>query len=152
MRLLFCLLILTAPCWAQVIEFGVEPPDAEVYRVADNGSQTLLGLANRPVKLVRSDLPDAVVLLFRRPGWQDAMVQVRKRDLEGDHYPVRARAVCLNPGRTLSDRGHQFLYATSACLPWLGAIVLVTALLGVGQKAMARRQGHGAPRPLGSSK
>ncbi len=152
MRLLFWLLILTAPCWAQAIEFGVEPPDAEVYRLHDDGSQTLLGLANRPVKLVRTELPDKVVLLFRRPGWQDAMVQVRKRDLQGDRYPVRARAVCLNPGRTLSDRGQQFLYATSSCLPWIGAIVLVTALLGVGQKAMARRQGKSAPGPLGSAR
>lgn len=147
MRFLLGLLVLTAACWAQgpSIEFACEPPDTQVYR--QDG--TLLGQANQPVPFPRSGLPEELVLVFKRPGWVPAERTVKRKDLEGPRYPAKGRGICLIPGISLQDRAHQFWFAASACLPWIGVIVVITALLGIGQKAMEKRQKL-PPRPLGS--
>jgi len=148
MRLLVCLLLLIAPAWAQVIEFACEPGDAQIYRV-DQGRETLLGMANRPVSFRRDQLPDKLILLYRRPGWLDATVEVKRRDLEHPRYPANGRALCLTPGISLRDRGYQFWFAASTCLPWIAAVVAITTVLSVAQKVVMDRQKR-PPQPLGS--
>ena len=87
--------------------------------------------------------------ILARRGRVLAAVEVKRRDLERPRYPANGRSLCLTPGISLRDRGYQFWFAASTCLPWIAAVVAITTVLSVAQKVVMDRQKR-TPQPLGS--